>query len=49
MQNADYKMPYDGEAFKKEFDAFFEPRKRRKAASKGKRKGRCPGGAKVKR
>lgn len=40
------KMPYDGEAFKREIDAFFAPRKRRK--SKRKRKGRCLGGAKVK-
>lgn len=41
------RMPYNGEAFKKEWDDFFYAKKRRK--SKRKRKGRCLGGAKVKR
>lgn len=48
MTSNEYRrMPYDGEAFKREIDALFAPRKRRK--SKRKCKGRCLGGAKVKK
>lgn len=46
MKHANQK-PYDGEAFKREWDEFFY--KPCKTKSMRKRKGRCLGGAKVKR
>ena len=49
MQGADHRMPYDGESFRREISTFFDSRKRRKSKSMVKRKGRCLGGAKVKR
>ena len=51
MQNTDMRTPYDGEAFKQEFDEFFDAKKKRKAPSgvRAKRKGRNLGGAKVKK
>lgn len=40
---------YDGESFRREVDAFFKMKKQNKSANARKRKGRCLGGAKVKR
>lgn len=51
MQNTDMRLPSYGESFKREVDAFFNDKSKRKTpiGVRAKRKGRNLGGAKVKR